>query len=46
MNLLSGGTVHMVCRSKERGEAAQEEIKQESKNEVKCIKSKDQQHKN
>lgn len=25
-----GGTVHMVCRNKERGEAAQEEIQKES----------------
>ncbi|XP_005111153.1 dehydrogenase/reductase SDR family member 12 isoform X1 [Aplysia californica] len=27
-----GATVHMVCRNKERGEAAQEELKQESGN--------------
>ncbi|XP_035829000.1 dehydrogenase/reductase SDR family member 12 isoform X2 [Aplysia californica] len=29
-----GATVHMVCRNKERGEAAQEELKQESGNQI------------
>jgi dehydrogenase/reductase SDR family member 12 len=29
-----GATVYMVCRSKERGEAAQKEIIEESKNDV------------
>ena len=32
--LYLGGTVHMVCRSKERGEAAQSEIKEQAQNEV------------
>ena len=31
----AGGTVHMVCRNKERGESAQEEIKQQADNDVK-----------
>ena len=32
-----GATVHMVCRSKERGEAAQQEIIQQSNNSVRSL---------
>ena len=31
---LTGGTVHMVCRNKERGEEAQKDIKEKSGNQV------------
>ena len=33
---LTGGTVHMICRNKERGEAAQKEIQEASGNQV-CL---------
>ena len=33
----TGGKVHMVCRSKQRGEEALEEIKKESGNDVCCL---------
>ena len=33
----TGGNVHMVCRSKQRGEEALEEIKKESGNDVCCL---------
>lgn len=33
----SGGTIHMVCRSKGRAEAAKDEIVQQSKNEVRNL---------
>lgn len=35
--LFLGGTVHMVCRNRERAEAAREEIVGRSKNQVKFV---------
>lgn len=37
--LFLGGTVHMVCRNRERAEAAREEIVERSKNQVKFVAS-------
>lgn len=36
VSVFLGGTVHMVCRNKERAEAAREEIVERSKNQVVC----------
>lgn len=38
MCVFPGGTVHMVCRNKERAEAAREVIVNESGNTVSCCK--------
>lgn len=37
VSLFLGGTVHMVCRNRERAEAAREEIVERSKNQVKFV---------
>ena len=37
LRVITGGTVHMVCRNKQRGEEALDEIKKESGNMVSAI---------